>query len=60
MNFKYCDLGQPSKRVKGGPLTKFTLTIYISKNNTWRQVHPERLAHLAHRTSIANQDATSI
>ena len=33
---------------------------YISKNNTWGQVHPERLAHLAHQTSIANQDATSI
>ena len=27
MNFKYCDLGQPSKRVKGGPLIKFALKI---------------------------------
>ena len=32
----------------------------ISKNNTWRQVRPERLAHLGHPTSIANQDTTSI
>ena len=32
----------------------------ISKNNTWHQVHSERLAHLTHQTSIANQDATSI
>ena len=28
MNFKYCDLGQPSKRVKGEPLTKFTQKIW--------------------------------
>ena len=27
MNFKYCDPGQLSKRVKGGPLTKFALKI---------------------------------
>ena len=32
--------------------------VFISKNNTWRQVRPERLVHLAHITSIANQDAT--
>ena len=32
----------------------------ISKNNTLRQGRPMRLAHLAHITSIANQDATSI
>ena len=33
---------------------------FISKNNTLRQGRPMRLAHLAHITSIANQDATSI
>ena len=33
---------------------------YISKKNTLRQGRPMRLAHLAHITSIANQDATSI
>ena len=27
MPFKYCDLGQPSKRLKGEPLTKFALKI---------------------------------
>ena len=32
----------------------------ISKNNTLRHGRPVRLAHLAHITSIANQDATSI
>ena len=32
----------------------------FSKNNTWHQMHPVCLAHLAHRTSIANQDATLI
>ena len=29
MPFKYCDLGQPSKRLKGGPLTKFALPVKI-------------------------------
>ena len=33
---------------------------YISKNNTLRHGRPVCLAHLAHITSIANQDATSI
>ena len=32
---------------------------HISKNNTWRQVRPERLAHVVHIPSIANQDATT-
>ena len=32
----------------------------ISENNTLRQGRPMRVAHLAHITSIANQDATSI
>ena len=27
MNFNYCDPGQPPKKVKGGPLTKFALKI---------------------------------
>jgi len=31
----------------------------ISKNNTRRLVRPVRLAHLAHITSIENQDATT-
>ena len=34
--------------------------VHISKNNTWCQVRPERLAHLAYQTSIANQDTKSI
>ena len=32
---------------------------YISKNNPWHLVRPLRLAHLAHITSTANQDATT-
>jgi len=33
--------------------------LFISKNNPWRLVRPLRLAHLAHITSTANQDATT-
>jgi len=32
---------------------------YISKNIPWHLVRPLRLAHLAHITSTANQDATT-
>ena len=35
------------------------LLIFISKNNPWRLVRPLRLAHLAHITSTANQDANT-
>ena len=36
-----------------------SVTDSISKNNPWRLVRQLRLAHLAHITSTANQDATT-
>ena len=48
-----------SKKQSTVALSSTEAEYIISENNTWRQVRPERLAHLAHKTSIANQDATT-
>ena len=58
------NLGDRAYRVEKGDriaqlIIENSTTGNISKNNTRRLVRPVRLAHLAHITSIKNQDATT-
>jgi len=59
--WQYKDLFENEKAEMWGPRRIFNhvIDLIISKNNPWHLVRPLRLAHLAHITATANQDAST-